>query len=173
MWVLQIDPNSLDVLRLTPHCVRVSSSRVDFTTTCDDDLSSSSPISRSSWVSLLQRLGLVSCSPLFRSCISLFRVVPVKPVGSRVMKFTQALFAIVAISSVAGREVGANPELARASKTTEDFPGDSETAGSLNAHLRGYLSAVGVPRLSPSSNSKSLGFLPLGAFHLFHSVTIS
>ena len=33
MWVLQIDPNSLDVLRLTPHCVRVSPSRVNFTTT--------------------------------------------------------------------------------------------------------------------------------------------
>ena len=52
------------------------------------------------------------------------------------MKITiQALSAIVAMSSAAAREekVGANPELASASKST-NFPGD--------AHLRGVLSAV-------------------------------
>ena len=49
------------------------------------------------------------------------------------MKIT--FLAIVAISSAAAREekVGANPELASASKST-NFPGD--------AHLRGVLSAV-------------------------------
>ena len=107
--VLQIDPNSLDVLRLTPHCVRVSSSRVDFTTTLrrrpivfiahlSFELGQFAP--EAAW--------FAPCSPLFRSCISLFRVVPVNSAGfTRVMKFTQALFAIVAISSVAGREGGA------------------------------------------------------------------
>ena len=77
------------------------------------------------------------CLPLLALAPNSFRIVTaVKSVPRfhpAAMKIT--FLAIVAISSAAAREekVGANPELASASKST-NFPGD--------AHLRGVLSAV-------------------------------
>ena len=89
------------------------------------------------------RVSLLTCSPLFRSCVSnLLRVVARR--FHPTMKIIRTLLPFfVAFPSAAAKEYAANPELASAPMST-DIPGDSKTANSPNARFRGALSAEGV-----------------------------
>ena len=113
-------------------------SLVNSTATLRPDVSSSSPISRSS------KFRSLTCSPLLALASKLTSRRPRRPAAMEIIRML--LLLLVAISCAAARDFAADPELSGAST---DFLGDSGTAGSPNARLRG---AVGVPLLESDSS---------------------